>query len=570
MVKKYHSVPIKVILLCIKSLALSTVLNPSLLSAIEHESVVINPSKSNKKHGAPSSRITISSIKITVDDIYELNPTDSEKDTVWFQEFANTYHMKTKEQVVINLLSLKIGDSVTGEDLREAERLLRQQSYLRDAEVNLSNDGVLNVRVIDNWTLFPTVSFTRTGRQNSSSFGLRDANLLGLGIATTLSYKRDEQKTGYRMRFRSPTSFIAEHSHTSVILENYDVGQQKAFIFNKPFYATDTINMFFTSLFTSNLESLFDHNGEQVGVAETDVNAVNIVYGVLDKQKGETTYRSMVGVSSYSNDLIRYDSLATADFFNLRKQDYIWYGKERFESRYAVLQNIYIMSNKEDINLGLIDNWKIGLGTTTINQVLDESLAETSQDSIFVKLIYDLQFGQSFDDIFVLQRLNLISDVFKNDELDDYSSLNYKIEFFYPFSPKYTLYNSTNISYVSDFRNVPHAIGGETGLRGYPTQYQYGKKRWITSFELRYYSDYTLWDTFTFGLAGFIDIGRAWDNPATANIEDSTLAGIGFGMRIFPKISSGRHVFHIDLARPFSDNPEIDNWEWRIQLKNSF
>jgi len=169
-----------------------------------------------------------------------------------------------------------------------------------------------------------------------------------------------------------------------------------------------------------------------------------------------------------------------------------------------------------------------------------------------------------------LQSLNVVLDLYKNDAIQDYQTFNYNIEFFYPLSDKYTLYNNTSLAYTSEFRGLPLGLGGDTGLRGYPTQYQYGRKRWLSNLELRYYSDYELWDSLAFGLAAFVDIGRAWDNPSLPNIESKALSSVGIGLRIFPKISSGRNVVHVDLARPFSNNAEFANWAWRVQVRHTF
>ena len=227
---------------------------------------------------AETSLIKITSIKIIVKDVY------GNDNLHWLQESANKYHINTKQSVVFSLLAIRVGDSVSAEQLREAERLLRDQSYLRDAELTLSEDGTLQVTVVDNWTLFPTFSFNRTGGQNSSAIGIRDTNLLGLGVAATFSYKKDEQKSGYRFRITAPTSGT-NHSFTSLVLEEYDTGSQKALSYVKPFYSIETENMWQTNIKTSDLENTFYQNDDELGITTSSNNQFQINFGWLDNSK---------------------------------------------------------------------------------------------------------------------------------------------------------------------------------------------------------------------------------------------------------------------------------------------
>jgi len=73
-------------------------------------------------------------------------------------------------------------------------------------------------------------------------------------------------------------------------------------------------------------------------------------------------------------------------------------------------------------------------------------------------------------------------------------------------------------------------------------------------------------------LAGFVDAGRAWDNPQrpAGPDDDQNLAGYGIGIRLLPSHSSRGSVISIDLAKPVSDNPELSGWRWRLIAKRPF
>lgn len=516
---------------------------------------------------AATSSIKITSIIITVKDVY------GNANLHWLQESANKYHINTKQSVVISLLAIKEGDSVSAEQLREAERLLRDQSYLRDAELTLSDDGILQVTVVDNWTLFPTFSFNRTGGQNSSAVGIRDTNLLGLGVAATFSYKRDEQKSGYRFRITAPTS-STNHSFTSLVIEEYDTGSQKALSYVKPFYAIETENMWQTSIKTSDLESTFYQNDDELGITTSSDNQFLINFGWLDSYQNDTAYRTLAGLSYDSVELLEFDSPLLLNLYSLRKRVYLWWGKEQFESRFEVLKNIFIIDNKEDINLGWHSRYRIGAGSIeTIDKDQpnpDNFNRNITHKSSMLKFASTFGFGNYVGSSLFLHSVNLNTEFYKNDRIEHFYSTNYTLDIFYPFAEQFSFYSGNQFSYISEFRQEPSSIGGDTGLRGYPTSYQWGKKRFLSNIEFRYYSNTVLWDTFSIGYVAFTDIGRAWQSDEFKNLEKGTLKSVGVGIRIFPSMASGRNVVHVDFARPYSNNAKINEWEWRVQVRNSF
>jgi len=509
------------------------------------------------------SKITITSINIEVKDIYQT------EDAKWFQKFANNYHIKTKNHVVLNALPFKVGDQITQFQLKEAERLLREESYLRDAKLTLSEDGSLDVVVIDKWTFLPTVNFKRHGGENSSALGIRDGNFLGLGIDTVFHYKKDSQKSGYRMRVRAPIS-SSDHGYVNLVLEEYDAGSQQSFIYEQPFYTLDTDNMFLVAATKSNLETTYYQNDNELGIALADKHLAHFKYGWLDNRYANISERQFLGLFDYSSELIEATLPSFSHYFNLKKQSYGYWAWEQYQSQYQVLENIYITGNKEDINFGTRQNLLVGIGQVSYD--IQNNLTETSSviDSSMLKLGYSAQHGFNLDGMLLFSRLNINLESYAEKQLDDYYTLGYNIDLFKPLTEKVTFYSKTELNYVSEYREIPQSLGGDTNLRGYPTQYQYGKKRWLSSFELRYYSDVELWETFSFAWVSFIDFGRAWDNPSTPNIETEILSSFGIGARIFPMVAGGRNVIHVDIARPFSDNNDLTSWEWRVQVKNSF
>jgi hemolysin activation/secretion protein len=127
------------------------------------------------------------------------------------------------------------------------------------------------------------------------------------------------------------------------------------------------------------------------------------------------------------------------------------------------------------------------------------------------------------------------------------------------------------VTSAQQFLDQPVVIGGESGVRGYPLQYQHGKHSALLSAEIRIYPKYNLYQLFDVAMVVFADAGRAWGGKeAMFNESDAILSNIGIGARIYASHSSHRNVVHIDIVKPLASSEFVDSWEWRLQVKNSF
>src|SRR5690606_10106735 len=115
-------------------------------------------------------------------------------------------------------------------------------------------------------------------------------------------------------------------------------------------------------------------------------------------------------------------------------------------------------------------------------------------------------------------------------------------------------------------------LGGDTGLRAFPLYYQRGDSRVVATAEYRYFTDWSILQLLDVGFASFVDAGRSWgaEQDFDSNIDDGVLFGVGGGIRLLSSHSSRGTMIHIDLTHPFSDNPELDAWQWRFTAKKRF
>jgi outer membrane protein assembly factor BamA len=112
-------------------------------------------------------------------------------------------------------------------------------------------------------------------------------------------------------------------------------------------------------------------------------------------------------------------------------------------------------------------------------------------------------------------------------------------------------------------------LGGDTGLRGYPRNYQTGDRLVLLNVEERVYTDWYPFRLIRVGGAAFFDWGRAWNGPGESLSSARWLSDVGFGLRFLSTRSSFGNVLHVDLAFPLNRDPNIKSFQFLVQSKLS-
>lgn len=155
-------------------------------------------------HGKPIRRVIINS----------LNPFGySDVDTLrtpsnWIEKTGNQLHVKTRENIIQNLLLIERGQIYDSLLVAESERLLRTQRYIRSARIwsvnaDAENDSIdVYVRVLDSWSLIPSGTFS----PSRTSLQVIERNTLGLGHETQYAWRRNlnEGITAQTIRYTIP------------------------------------------------------------------------------------------------------------------------------------------------------------------------------------------------------------------------------------------------------------------------------------------------------------------------------------------------------------------------------
>ena len=72
------------------------------------------------------------------------------------------------------------------------------------------------------------------------------------------------------------------------------------------------------------------------------------------------------------------------------------------------------------------------------------------------------------------------------------------------------------------------------------------------------------------GWALFSDVGQAFGGTDEFNETNNPIGSIGIGARIYSSKSSYGNIAHIDIAKPFTSGQDVNNWEFRFQIKDHF
>jgi hypothetical protein len=182
----------------------------------------------------------IGEITIDAQNIFDL---DDPAESNFLFRLANRLHLGTAPSVIRRALPFKSGDPFRVRLMEEAERLLRANRFIYDADIRpiAFHDGVVDLEVTtrDTWTLSPRVNFSRSGGANKSSFALQEYNLLGRGISVSFARSTDVDRTGNEFRIAQDRAWDGRTSMSYSYAKLTD-GRREGFSLERPFYALDT------------------------------------------------------------------------------------------------------------------------------------------------------------------------------------------------------------------------------------------------------------------------------------------------------------------------------------------
>ncbi|WP_432670937.1 hypothetical protein [Flavobacterium sp. SM2513] len=439
---------------------------------------------------------------------YSVNDT-TKRPKNWAEETGNRLHLKSKEFAIRNLSLIKRKQPLDTLIVRETERLIRSQRFVREVNITANliqpkSDSIdVTIRVLDSWSLIPSGSIS----PSRTNFELVDRNAFGTGIEFTnrITTEKGNENTGFQTELIAPTiknSYIRTSLNYRI---NLDGSYGKSINIERRFYSAYTKwagGIYMDQQF--NIDSLQNSAG--------DYALQNFKYNSQDLWAGHA-----LAVFNGTTETARTTNLILATRFlhtgynetpSIAYDSINYYSGENF-----VMMGIGISSRRfvEDqylFNYGIIEDVPIG----KIYNITGGYQRKNNQGRYY--LGGRASFGNYFK--FGYLSANLEYGTFFNDKRLEQSALNLQVNYFTDLimigdkwkmrqfvKPQVVLgWNrlESNGDYISIDESTrfqgDYGAGfdgnNSFGIRGYATR-DFGTKKVILSLQTQFYSPWDLW-----------------------------------------------------------------------------
>ena len=170
---------------------------------------------------------------------------DKELPTRKLERFGNAIHLKSKIWPINNLLLFKKNDLLDSLVIKESERLIRNQRYVRSVvikpiPIENSTDSIdISVRVLDTWSMIPTGAFS----SSKANLEITERNFFGLGHEVDLNYIKSFNNTTYNTYAYESKYTVNNFKNTFIntsVSSTTDLNNNshKTIRIDRPFYST--------------------------------------------------------------------------------------------------------------------------------------------------------------------------------------------------------------------------------------------------------------------------------------------------------------------------------------------
>ncbi|MEQ8486191.1 MAG: hypothetical protein RIB46_17670 [Pseudomonadales bacterium] len=498
-----------------------------------------------------------------------------EREDMWLHRAANRYHVMTRERAILAALPVRPGERVDVRRLREAERILRAKAYLYDARVvpaRVCDGDQLDVYVVtrDVWTLEPRISLDRAGGENEIGLGITDVNLLGLGKALTVSYEKDADRRGALLWYGDPNIGGSRWAMDLTLIDNDD-GERAALSLRRPFYELDArYGMFFDVDHFDRDEGLYNLS-RKFWEYQAESRVHRVAGGWSPGLEGRFVHRWLLGMG-YEDHRFELPAAFTAAFPDAppadRRFGYPFLAYQRIEDDFDTRMNLDRVQRTEDIALGQRIYAEFGYSSSATGGRGRHLIGRFRfADAAWLTPRQLLAFGAAVSGYY-----DLDDDRAENLEADAQVAYRYRHAGSWSLLVRGSITAARGQTFDRQLR-----VGGEEGLRGFPTRYQNGNRRFLVTIEERYYSNVYPLRMFRLGGAVFLDVGRAWyDGEVPAWLPDDRDAGyygvlsnVGVGLRLESTRTRGDRILHLDLGFPLRNGPDVRSVEVTLTAKQT-
>src|SRR6266851_574451 len=502
----------------------------------------------------------IGEVRIDNRNIFDL--TDEKENGILYRA-ANALHIQTRASVIRRQLLFKPGERVSVRLIEETERLMRSNRIFYEVSIVPVGyrDGVVDieVRTHDTWTLEPGASASRAGGVNKTGFTLRDTNAFGTGILIGASRSSDADRSTTQYKVSQPHAFdgwtAIDYSYSRL-----SDGQSNALSIVRPFYALDTRwAAGFSTSTDSRIDSVFS-NGAKVAQFRHRQDSAEMFGGWSAGLVDHWTHRYSVGLS-YLKDTYKVepDALPPPDPFPLDQTlaaPFLRY--EVAQDDYEKVKNRDLIERPEYFAMGTQSSIQLGRSLTGLG----------STQNLWI-------YSAGASDGFRLPSNQVLLGAASVSGQAGYAPLDRQmtsgsIRYYGRPDGRTLMFVSLSGDTVKDPNLAAQLLlGGDTGLRGYPRNYQTGDRRVLLNVEERVYTDWYPFRLIRVGAAAFYDRGRPWGGPGESPSSGGWLSNVGFGLRFLSARSAFGNVVHVGFAFPLSRDPNIKSFQFLVTSKLS-
>jgi len=502
----------------------------------------------------------VGTIRIDAQNVFDL--TDPREGNSFFRT-VNMLHIGTRPSVIAQSLLFKTGEPVSVQKIEETERILRTKRYLYDAQITPAayHDGVVDIDVVtrDTWTLNVTGKFSRSGGNNTTSIGLQEYNVLGTGARIGFAQMSDVDRHGNVAEVSYPQAFDG-WTEISYLHGSFNDGKREIGSITRPFYALDTRwAAGATTDHDDQIDSVYNA-GDIVAKFRHDRKTGEVFGGWSPGLIGGWTQRYSLGATAQDDAYAVTPDAAPPPTFPVDHRVRGPFARyELVEDRFLRTRNREQIARTEFFALGL--NLKLEVTRST------ESWGASQSSWLYsAKLSEGHSFSWGHDVLGTLVAERTMAST--GEPLDHQGGV---LKYYGPQTLNAAFYGSITLDRIGT-ATAPDQLelGGDNGLRGYPTRYQQGEKRALFSLEERYYTDWYPFRLIRVGGAVFYDHGRAWGGVNQNTVNGGWLRDVGIGLRLSFDRTAFANVLHADIAVPLDRTPEIKSVQYLVKTQLTF
>ncbi len=500
----------------------------------------------------------IGAIRINTQNIFD---PDDPRERGLLYRWANALHIKTRPNIIEYALLFQKGDKLSVKRIEETERLLRTNAFIYDVAIRAVayQDGVVDIEVktFDTWSLTASIQLSRAGGSNTTGLKFQERNFFGTGLSMGLSSSSNADRKGTELEV-THRHLLGNWTEISYKKGSYDDGSSQAFSFARPFYALD-------ARWAAGISS-----------STEDSRISSYSAGVLADQYQRRQQKTEL-FGGWSQGLV--NGWAKRYYVGIKLQDDRFSPSQAFTSParpadqrlvtpylrldvvqddFEKLSNLDQVGRPEYIPNGFALQTQLGRSFTALGSTRN---------------LWDYQAAVS--DGFMLFGNQLLASASIKGQYGEgrheHQLLSMAAKYYVTHNPHRRTFIGVAGSVTSSADTVDQLqLGGDSGLRGYPSRYQNGQRRSLITVEERFYSDAFIWRLFRVGGAVFYDGGRAWGGPNQSKTNAGWLSDVGFGLRFFSVRSAKSTVLHLDFAFPLQRDETIKPFQVLFQTKTSF